>query len=552
MQADGVWLPIAALRALVGLMPYRKILSNLTCTEIPHPGRAKQYARRKLLAYKVSGDGKMLCVPIGRAGILVKLVGKPPRMMRPACAPQGAPLAASAIVRGEQALPLYDYQTVAVSHISNALTKQLEEAGVGSFYIEMDTGTGKTIVGCEVIIARKVRTVIIVPNHAIAEQWFDELNDRLPHAKTALFQNAKPVNPELYDVVVIIINTASGLPAPFYSAFGLAILDEAHEYVSPEYHKVLWHIQHCAQHLGLSGTPTGHPSGMDRWSCLMLGAAVKLSAITDYVPPVFQGSVRVVQYWAQPEYTAPVAGPQGTTSAIMTVGHICEDPYRLKVVVDEIIRLATMHVWASPIEKLAAGLDARLAAGLDSGTRQHGVLVFAEHRAYLDAINEEIRRRDPGLDVECELDEPIGAAGAGVVSVLRGGIKSGALSEARGRGAHIVLTTYGYCRRGVSLKDMTALVLASPRRNGGIQITGRILRQGSDMNIKRVIVDIVDRAMTSQLTDRKKAYKVRGFPVSEVTIRAPHAEPPVVEPTEEENALAALSLDELLSLAGCV
>ena len=82
----------------------------------------------------------------------------------------------------------------------------------------------------------------------------------------------------------------------------------------------------------------------------------------------------------------------------------------------------------------------------------------------------------------------------------------------------MVLTTYGFSRRGISLPDMTALVLASPRRHGSTQTLGRILRRGSDESILRVIVDVVDvcTGLKSQSTERKRAYTMKGYPVTKI------------------------------------
>ena len=107
---------------------------------------------------------------------------------------------------------------------------------------------------------------------------------------------------------------------------------------------------------------------------------------------------------------------------------------------------------------------------------------------------------------------------ARAISILRGGVARDAVGKARAAGAHVVLTTYGFSRRGISLPDMTALVLASPRRHGSTQTLGRILRRGSDESILRVIVDVVDvcTGLKSQSTERKRAYTMKGYPDTKI------------------------------------
>lgn len=130
------------------------------------------------------------------------------------------------------------------------------------------------------------------------------------------------------------------------------------------------------------------------------------------------------------------------------------------------------------------------------------------------------------------------------MSLLRGGVAAEELGKARRAKSHIVLTTYGYSRRGISLPDMTALVMASPRRNGGIQLVGRIKRRGSDQRIKRVIVDIVDvcTGLKSQSTDRNKAYKESEFPI--YTTRISHDKVRMPTIAEEPSVATEIPKDD--------
>ena len=107
-----------------------------------------------------------------------------------------------------------------------------------------------------------------------------------------------------------------------------------------------------------------------------------------------------------------------------------------------------------------------------------------------------------------------------MISILRGGITRDALQDTIDRKARVVLTTYGYSRRAVSLDDMTAIVLASPRRNGLTQILGRVLRRNSDTGVLREVVDIVDwgTKLKSQKDTRAQVYAAKGFPVEIVQV----------------------------------
>ncbi len=92
---------------------------------------------------------------------------------------------------------------------------------------------------------------------------------------------------------------------------------------------------------------------------------------------------------------------------------------------------------------------------------------------------------------------------------------------AQARASPIVLTTYGYSRRGISLGGMTAIVMATPRRNGMRQILGRITRRGSDQTIVRQVVDIKDMEtpLRSQSSDRRRVYKEKRYPIFRTRVR---------------------------------
>jgi hypothetical protein len=106
------------------------------------------------------------------------------------------------------------------------------------------------------------------------------------------------------------------------------------------------------------------------------------------------------------------------------------------------------------------------------------------------------------------------------ITVLRGGVAAGEVGRARVIGAHVICTTYGYSRRGISLPEMTALVLATPRRNGSTQILGRVFRRGGDPEIERVIVDLIDTrtCLKSQYADRRKVYRAKNWPIERIPV----------------------------------
>lgn len=572
----GLAIPLAPFRARAGgEAQLRRVLAALTVTERVHAGRPRGMARATRQAYLLSRD--TLIVPrvkgaaLGR-GARPLLDGARPGAGADAPLPAPRRLAPARLAADE---PLYEYQEAAVRYLcgpAGPLGDARVAAGGGVAYLQMDTGLGKSRVGCAVIAARAEPALIVAPTDAIAVQWLDELSILYPDLVAALYRNPPkgsrrvPPGPATHDVVVIIVNTFREKEPDFLEGYGTVVLDEAHEYHSPRNCRALWLAQTRAV-LGLSATPLERPDGFDRYVTLHLGPVVYPRDIPgfDVSAAAFAGEVRQVEYAGHPDCCETAVTPAGTMSAILTIGNLCRDAARLRLVAAEVRRLCDLHRAGDAAEVARLGLGPRPAAAATprhpaGGLRRHGVFVFAEHRAYLPALRGALLEQFAPAEVavpELGAEPPQGAPPL-PISILRGGVQAGAVGEARDAGAHVVLTTYGFSRRGISLPDMTAIVLATPRRNGARQILGRILRRGSDQSIRRQVVDIVDvrTGLRGQAADRRKVYKEKGYPITKVAASweeyaaegAGGAAPPAAALVDEVD-LTELTTEELLAAA---
>src|ERR1700678_1090234 len=152
-----------------------------------------------------------------------------------------------------------------------------------------------------------------------------------------------PPGPATHDLVVIIINTFRKKTPDFISGFGLVIFDEAHELHSPENSKALWLAQ--VPTLGLSGTPLGRKDGLDALVPVHLGPVVVEESIPgfDAGEAKFTGEVWRIEYSGHPDHCETATSPSGSMNAMMTIANINKDPYRLRLLVDNIVRLYNMH-----------------------------------------------------------------------------------------------------------------------------------------------------------------------------------------------------------------
>jgi len=577
----GLVIPLNRFRERVGGEPaLRKILRALSVTEKVHPGKPRGMARITRKAYSIQrrrGAEDVIIIPRIKGAPFLRARTKAglPLLdgIRAASADgDNAPLRLPRRIaedRLAETMPLYGYQEAAVSYLCSdegPLGATAVDEHRGAVFLQMDTGLGKTRVGCAVIARRAEPALIVVPTEAIAIQWIDELKDYLPGMTAKLFRNPPknsrkvPPSPETHDVVVVIINTFRAKEPDFMEGFGTVVLDEAHEYHSTMNSRALWLSQTRAV-IGLSATPAERKDGLDLYVHLHLGSVLYPKNIPDFdVNAVnFTAAVRLVEYEGHPDHCETEATPAGTMSAILTIGNIIEDKARMRLVAAEVDRLYHLHETASPDELKEAGLGPRPADVAskkhpEGGIRRHGVFVFAEHRRYLPSLRAALLER---MDEKALLVPELDPAPAPAVSILRGGVAKNAVNDAREEGSHVVLTTYGFSRRGISLPEMTSIVLATPRRNGGNQILGRVFRRGSDESIVRQIVDVVDvrTGLKGQLTDRKKLYKLRGYKMSKVAASWDQYAEAGAEVQDEHKVedqvdeFAEVGIDDLLAMA---
>ena len=548
LTKDGVQIPLEQLTARLGAS-FKKVLKSLSVTETVHRGRPTGMAPVIRRAYKLYPAVQTITIPRMKAAVFLKT--KAIDSINASLFAQQARTLPADIT--ESVRELYSYQEAAVSHLcDNVFSDEEISAGRGVAYLELGTGLGKSAIGAAIIAQRQQPGIVVVPTKAISEQWVDEFTAAFPLMKVAVFNNAskKVCNSTSHDVIIIVINTFRDKTPEFLEGFGTIIIDEAHELQSKENSKALWLAQMVPAVLGLSATPADRKDGLDKFVTLMLAPVLKPTDIPNFDAAAvqFKNTVRIVEYSGNDAYTETAMLSTGTMSAILTVGTVLMDPERLTLVAREVMRLHCLHETLPPSELEAVGLGPRPAAAVtkdypEGEIRRHGVFVFAETRDFLPILREALLNtgmdqaniivpelETPTLD-KAELETPTqdkaelethDARSAGTVSVLRGGVARTAVGDAKKHKAHIVLTTYGFSRRGISLPDMTAIVLATPRRNGLTQILGRITRRGGDESILRMIVDIVDvrTGLKGQASDRKAVYKQKGFPIEKVKVVA--------------------------------
>jgi superfamily II DNA or RNA helicase len=328
-------------------------------------------------------------------------------------------------------------------------------------------------------------------NTTILNQWVKVLKASYPKNKIGRYYGKYK---EKGDIIVAVINSLivkefypnSKNPMnqkEFFKGFGFVILDEVHEYASPQ-RKLIYNRAQSKYMIGLSATPDEKPDNMDNintWHCGEILDASKLQGYSVEDIP-FKGEVTMVKYTGAPKYVKILMNEKmDVVNHSGMVNQLCEDPFRLHTIVKIIFKL-----------------------------RKEGknTFVFTDRRDYLDKIQQEMSRYK--ITTHMLLDK----SDEEKISQLMGGSNAQDMENAKNN-SNVILTTYQYMGTGCSIPKMDALVLATPRKRKSKQFSGRIFRLGSDYSITRKIYDVVDwhTHMKGQWYERNKYYKEKGYPV---------------------------------------
>lgn len=410
---------------------------------------------------------------------------------------------------------LLDYQKELVNYVNNYLQKYKICNKFNRMYIKLNTGLGKSFIGMYLIKMLKLKTLIVVPTERIMQQWKEMLLeygfnviDQYEISKMSKPKKVKKTkktntttdisyncdncdieidNTVLFDIAIFIINTAVKLKTDYTSQFGLCLLDEAHEYYTKIHKSIFWTTQPIQTIFGLSATPYGAQFAENVFH--FLGCPIDGDTLIKIKKSSFIIDVYVYKYDNLTDIKNHII-EQKTSEGDIVEYHdfgymndlkcLTKDPIRFKL-----IKHAIDFIF--------------------SQNKQHRIFIFSELREHLDELEKYINSVYGCDNIKVFTPEII---------QLKGGVTTEVYDQAA-RDANIIPTTYGYSRRGISIKSATAIIMATPRKKNIKQICGRILRKGSDESIRRIIVDINDTTnyFNRQLTARKKVYTEEKFNV---------------------------------------
>lgn len=466
-------------------------------------------------------------------------------------------------------MPLYENQSIVANHLFSNYYKDIRVNNrVANVNLKMPAGSGKTRLGLGLAKLIGVKTLIVVPTEYLLQQWRDEIIDMFlladlddaPVAKSKGKNNKKSkqntdvgagaeslvdtaaqqtITIGMYSgkekcdgtIVIGIINSLLKAPESFFKEFGFTIFDESHDYCSDTFSEIFWKAQSC-YNLSLTATPDERKDGFDKALVYHFGSIIDVKDIPGYKTGddcLFTGAVEVLRYHGHDNYTKIITNEKtGLLSVPHMVGQIVKDPYRNALIINKIKELYKQkrHIYVFTDQRAhinilkemldAQNIDADIDCGDGDGDRvdgDDGVIDEVKDNVVNDVI-EDI------ADEQGRDDTPAGCLNASSPAnhhTLMGGTKKEQMEEAKeSSDRSVIFTTYGYSYRGVSIKHMDTMIIATPRASKFTQIIGRIKRKGADTSIKRKIIDIVDAStpLKNQFYERKKSYIKENFAVS--------------------------------------
>jgi superfamily II DNA or RNA helicase len=436
--------------------------------------------------------------------------------------------------------PTYNQQIVIDYIFNNIYTESNKSKGLCGLTLNAQAGSGKTFLAMNIINRLNLKTLIIVPNTYLLNQWVELLSKFFPNNKIGQYYGKKKedgdiivsiinslVNDEyIFDEVIISDIICDNIKCnniakynfedeskpifctkhkcknmikirnqkvtknyiEFFKEFGFVILDESHIYCTDSF-KIVYNRFQSTYMLGLSATPDERNNKCDIISHLNIGKVLKADEIEGYKKDntKFNATVTLLRYNGPDEY---VNTHINETTKMICVPKIIEDiindPYRNQLIIDQLIELFNLKL---------------------------NIFVFSERRSHLEHLyelfNTTIKKNNDNIDIDSNLSIPELNINNNIV--LYGNSSDDDIDTAKNN-SNIIFTTYAYSSTGISINRMTALILTTPRRSKSVQIIGRIFRLNDINNDEeRIIIDLIDNksVLKNQLYERMKAYKER-------------------------------------------
>jgi len=334
----------------------------------------------------------------------------------------------------------------------------------------LQTGGGKTVCALYIAAQLKVKTLILVHNTFLRDQWVDRIQAFLPKARIGSVQG-ETTDVAGKDIVIAMIQSISmkDYPKDTFRGIGLTIIDECHHIASEVFVRAFPKV--TSQHmLGLSATPE-RKDGLMNVITWFLGPILYRSDTGDKIDSEVR--VEVYQYTHEdPEFNKIIYNSSGVMFTTLMINKLAEFADRTKYLVE-----------------IIGGV-------MDECAGKRQMLVLTDRVDHCKTI----------LEALPDTWKPHAA-------ILGRDVKSAQRTEWCSS-KKILIATYSMCKEGFDVPTLNTLLIATPRPDVD-QIVGRILRvEKSQRSVHPLILDVVDTAFRRQFQERLSLYNKRKYTVT--------------------------------------
>ena len=337
------------------------------------------------------------------------------------------------------------------------------------------SGSGKTIIGLELVARRKRRALILVHRKQLLDQWVERIQQFLGIPKAHIGEysgNKKKIGEQVTVALLQSLSRRNDL-SEFKNTFGTILVDECHHIPASTFREVVAQLN-CHYLYGLTATPERKHND-EKLIYVYIGDIVGRMETTDFQPASIAPNQPVDVIVRETHLAIPFTFSTDLFQLLAKV--VCFDTARNQLIVADIVKEASLG---------------------------RKVLVLSERKEHLAILNLYLKGKSETIVISGE--DSLRARKSKVAQIEAGHYQ-------------VILSTGQFFGEGIDIRGVTCLILAFPFSFEGklVQYIGRLRDSGE----KRVIIDYRDKNipfLERQFKLRKRHYrKTPGTKLSEVT-----------------------------------